>query len=118
MHRNPTARPPSWTPGPVTLTAVEAARLADRLAGISGELGATEPHIATELLDAALLIGERQRQAPTLAERASGVATELARVVGAAAEAGITIDPEIAEATALLTSWSAWLAERAEAARP
>jgi len=49
------------------------------------------------------------------AERA---ATGLARVVGRAAGAGITIDDEIVVAVATLTSWSSWLAARAAAAEP
>jgi hypothetical protein len=35
--------------------------------------------------------------------------TDLARVVGAAVSAGITVDDEVFEAVALLASWSSWL---------
>jgi len=38
---------------------------------------------------------------------------DLARAVGAAASAGITIDDEVTIAVTTLTSWAAWLGRRA-----
>ncbi|HEV8650259.1 MAG TPA: hypothetical protein VG276_12830 [Actinomycetes bacterium] len=44
-----------------------------------------------------------------VAARADLAATDLARVVGSAASAGIIIDDEITIAVATITSWAAWL---------
>jgi hypothetical protein len=41
--------------------------------------------------------------------QAEQVSIDLARVVGAAASAGVVIDDEVTIAVATLTSWSAWL---------
>jgi len=51
-----------------------------------------------------------------VAAAAERAATGLARVVGRAAGAGITIDDEIVECVATVTSWASWVAKHANAA--
>jgi hypothetical protein len=51
-----------------------------------------------------------------VAAAAERAATGLARAVGRAAGAGITIDDEIVVAVATITSWASWVAKRADAA--
>lgn len=48
-----------------------------------------------------------------LAAQAEQIRTDLARLVGAVSIAGITIDAEVYQAVALLTSWSSWIQDLA-----
>jgi hypothetical protein len=63
----------------------------------------------------------RQRDPAALrfaAVLATDAATTLSRAVGAVQEAGLVADDEIVAATALVTSWAAWIEQTADAARP
>jgi hypothetical protein len=62
----------------------------------------------------------RQRDPAALrfaAVLATDAATTLSRAVGAVQDAGLVADDEIVAATALVTSWAAWIEQTADAAR-
>jgi hypothetical protein len=62
----------------------------------------------------------RQRDPAALrfaAVLAQDAAVTLSRAAGAVQEAGLVVDDEIVAATALVTSWAAWVERTAEAAR-